>query len=65
MTEVEVKFFVDYFLRLEDKLGKIENALYNKINVDKVIDVSNDKVHMVKQIVKAYETPNGVVIQVR
>lgn len=42
----------------------IEKAQFNKLTVAKIIDISNDKVHVVKQVVRMYETPDGVVIHI-
>lgn len=65
MTPEETKELIETLYRIEYKLEAIEEQLFNKLRINMVIDVSDDKVHMVKQIVNKWETPGGVVIQVR
>ena len=50
---------------IENRLFSIEQQLYNKLRVAKVIDISDNKVHMDKQIVKVWETPDGVMIHIK
>lgn len=51
--------------RIEKRQVEFENLLYNKLKVSKVIDISDDKVHIVKQIVNTWETPDGVIIHIK
>jgi len=51
----------DLHIQMQD----IEQQLFNKLRVAKIIDVTDDKVHIAKQIVRIWETPDGVVIHIR
>jgi hypothetical protein len=66
MTDIDdMKMIFSMFNEINSRLRNIQNSLDNKLKVNQIIDITDDKVHMVKQIVKMYETPNGVMIHVR
>jgi hypothetical protein len=50
---------------MDTRILRIEQQLYNKLTIAQILDVTDDRVHMVKQIVKTFETPNGIVVMIK
>jgi len=65
MTVEEAKLIMNLFDSIEIKLNVIMDNLFNRLKVAHVIDITDDRVHISKQIVKMHETPDGVVIQIK
>jgi len=65
MTEEHAKKIIDAVNRLERRVIGMEQLLFNKLKIAKIINVSDNKVHMVMTIVDMWETTDGVIIQVK
>lgn len=63
MTDLEI--VLDRLEVTMNKLHRIEGLLFNKLAIARIIDISDDKVHIVKQVIRSYETPDGVVVMIR
>jgi len=64
MTNEDKQIIVSCLTDIENRLTRIEEQLFNKLKIARVIDVSNDKVHMAKKIVNIWETPDGVLVYI-
>ncbi len=65
MTPDERKMIMDLFYDLQHRMEAIELQLFNKLKVARVIDISDDKVHIAKQIVNSWETKDGVILHIK
>lgn len=65
MTDLDdMKMILSMFNEINARLHTIENGQFAKLTIARVIDISDDKVHIAKQIVKIWETSEGVVVHV-
>lgn len=65
MTNEDRQMLITYFIGLDGRLKNIEQQLFNKMKVARIIDISDDKVHIAKKIVNMWETPDGVIIHIK
>lgn len=65
MSTEESRKLLMSLLAIERRLHDIESQLFNKLRIAHILDVTDDRVHIHKDVVQMYETPQGVVVHVK
>ena len=65
MTSVEMDLIMKRLDIIDHAIARVHNELQNKLRLDKIIDVNDDRVHKMMKIEKLFDTPNGVIVFVK
>jgi len=65
MDQDDMKMILSMFNEINSRLRTLQQDQYNRLRINQIIDITDDRVHMAKQIVHCYDTPGGVVVHIK